>query len=85
MDSEFIMLIWNKFYKDDTDYAEMKDIETLLYTIHKYIIILSSNTYTPLQNKKELTAKYKILVDQYNSLLSKYETRINNNKKTLFD
>jgi hypothetical protein len=81
MDSDYMMLLWERFYASNTETHELKDIQKLLLAIEQYIIILSSNTYSPVQNKKELAAMYKVLISMYNNIVSKHEMKINNNIK----
>jgi len=81
MDSEYMELLWQRFYATNTETSEITDIQKLLLVIEQYIIILSSNTYTPVQNKKELAAMYKVLINMYNNIVTKYEMKINNKIK----
>ena len=81
MDRDLMMLLWKRFYVQGKETSEHKDIETLLLAIEQYIILLSSNTYTPLQHKKELAAMYKELINMYNNIVTKYEMKINNKIK----
>jgi len=81
MDSEYMELLWQRFYATNTETSEITDIQKLLLAIEQYIIILSSNTYTPVQNKKELAAMYKVLINMYNNIVTKYEMKINNKIK----
>ena len=81
MDSEYMELLWQRFYVTNTETNTITDIQKLLIAIEQYIIILSSNTYTPIQNKKEMAAMYKVLIDMYNNIVSKYEMKTNNKIK----
>ena len=81
MDSDYMEMLWQRFYVTNTKTNEITDIQKLLIAIEQYIIILSSNTYTPIQNKKELAAMYKVLINMYNNIITKQETKINNKIK----
>jgi len=81
MDSEYMELLWQRFYVTNTETNTITDIQKLLIAIEQYIIILSSNTYTPVQSKKELAAMYKVLINMYNNIVTKQETKINNKIK----